>query len=108
MLRLSCQLSPEFTGGWINGPVQITGEQSIQDLVSFFELHLLGGLMVCKLGSQARWGALPMIAYKGRLLVIGGIFFSHQVNERVGILLAEVYKRVGKSVIWVCKRAQKI
>ena len=39
MLRLSCELSPEFTGGWINGPVQITGEQSIQDLVSFFELQ---------------------------------------------------------------------
>ena len=36
MLRLSCELSPEFTGGWINGPVQKTGEQSIQDLVSLF------------------------------------------------------------------------
>ena len=27
------------------------------------------------------------------------------VNERVGTTLAEVYKRVGKSVIWVCERA---
>ena len=35
-----------------------------------------------------------------------GIFFRLLVNERVGILLAEVYKRVGKSVIWVCERAQ--
>ena len=30
-----------------------------------------------------------------------------QVHERVGISLVEVYKRVVKSVIWVCKRAQK-
>ena len=36
-----------------------------------------------------------------------GIFFGLQVCERVGILLAQVYKRVGKSVIWVCERAQK-
>ena len=36
-----------------------------------------------------------------------GIFFSLQVYERVGILLVEVYKRVGKSVSWVCERAQK-
>ena len=35
-----------------------------------------------------------------------GIFFSLQVYERVGILLVEVYKRVGKSVSWVCERAQ--
>ena len=36
-----------------------------------------------------------------------GIFFRLQVYERVGILLVEVYKRVGKSVIWVCEGAQK-
>ena len=29
------------------------------------------------------------------------------VCERVGILLVEVYKRVGKSVIWVCEMAQR-
>ena len=29
-----------------------------------------------------------------------------QVYERVGILLVEVYKRVGKFVTWVCERAQ--
>ena len=34
-------------------------------------------------------------------------FFRLQVYERVGILLVEVYERVAKSVIWVCKRAQK-
>ena len=27
--------------------------------------------------------------------------------QRVGILLVEVYERVAKSVIWVCKRARK-
>ena len=36
-----------------------------------------------------------------------GTFFSHQVYERVGILLIEVYNMVGKSVIWVCERAQR-
>ena len=36
-----------------------------------------------------------------------GIFFRLQVYERGGISLAEEYKRIGKSVIWVCERAQK-
>ena len=36
-----------------------------------------------------------------------GIFFGLQVYERVGILLVEVYARVGKSVIWVSERAQR-
>jgi len=39
-----------------------------------------------------------------------GVELFSQVNglhERVGISPLEVYKRVGKSVIWVCKRAQK-
>ena len=30
-----------------------------------------------------------------------GIFFRLQVYERVGILLVEVYNKVGTSVIWV-------
>ena len=33
-----------------------------------------------------------------------GIFIRY---ERVGISLVEVYKRVGKSVIWVCERAKR-
>ena len=36
-----------------------------------------------------------------------GIFFRLQVYEMEGILLVELYRRVGKSVIWVCERAQK-
>ena len=31
-----------------------------------------------------------------------GTFFRLQVYEREGILLVELHKRVGKSVIWVC------
>ena len=37
-----------------------------------------------------------------------GIFFRLHEYERVGILLVEVYKKVGKSVIWVCERLQKV
>ena len=37
-----------------------------------------------------------------------GTFFWLQVYERAGILLVEVYKMVGKSLISVCKKAQKV
>ena len=36
-----------------------------------------------------------------------GTFFRLQVYERVGILLVVLYKRVDKSIIWVCTRAHK-
>ena len=36
-----------------------------------------------------------------------GIFFRPQVYERVRNSLPDIYKRVGKSVILVCDRAQK-
>ena len=36
-----------------------------------------------------------------------GIFFRLQVYERVGISLVAVYKKVEKSVIWVCERSKK-
>ena len=32
-----------------------------------------------------------------------GTFFRLQVYERLGVLLVEEFKRVGKSVIWVCE-----
>ena len=35
-----------------------------------------------------------------------GNFYRLQENERMGISLLEVYIRVRKPVIWVCKRAQ--
>ena len=43
----------------------------------------------------------------GEALPERGTFFKLQVYERVGISLVEVFKRVVKSVIWVCERAQK-
>ena len=52
-------------------------------------------------------GVLPMMAYTGRLRPKGIPFFRLQVYERVGISLVVVCKGVGKSVIWVCKRAQE-
>ena len=36
-----------------------------------------------------------------------GTILKLQVHESVGISLVEVYKMVGKSVIWVRERAQK-
>ena len=35
-----------------------------------------------------------------------GTFSGVTAYERVGILLVEVYKRLGKYVIWICERAQ--
>ena len=35
-----------------------------------------------------------------------GIFFRLQVYEKVGVLLVEVYERVGESVIWAVKRSK--
>ena len=36
-----------------------------------------------------------------------GTFFWLQVYAMVGILIVEVYERVGKSVIWVCGKGPK-
>ena len=47
----------------------------------------------------------PIPLYYGEAPPERGIFFRRQVYKRVGILLVEVYKRLGKSVIWVCERA---
>ena len=49
----------------------------------------------------------PYDGLYGEALPERGIFFRLQVHESLGISLVEVYKRVGKSVIWVCERAQK-
>ena len=50
---------------------------------------------------------LPIMAYAGSLRPKWGTIFRLQVYERVGISLFDVYKRVGKCVISVCKKAQK-
>ena len=50
-------------------------------------------------------GGTPYNGLYGEAPPERGTFFRPQVFERVGILLVEVYERVGKSVIWVCGRA---
>ena len=50
---------------------------------------------------------LPMIAYTERLCLKGVPFSGFRNIKWIGISLVEVYKRVGKSVIWVRERAQK-
>ena len=47
------------------------------------------------------------MAYTGRPPPERGTFFGLQVYEGVGISLVEVYEKEGKSVISVCKKAQK-
>ena len=51
-------------------------------------------------------GGSPYNGLYGEALPERGTFIRLQVYERVEILLVEVYERVGKSVIWVCERAQ--
>ena len=45
--------------------------------------------------------------YTGGSAEKGYLFRLQLVYERVEISLVEVYNKVGKSVIWVCERAQK-
>ena len=49
-------------------------------------------------------GDTPYDSLYGEAPPVRGTFFRLQLYKRVGILLVEVYERVGKSVIWVCKR----
>ena len=56
---------------------------------------------------RVREGGTPYDGLHGKAPPERGIFFRLQVYERVGISLVEVYIWVGKSVIWVCERAQK-
>ena len=51
-------------------------------------------------------GLLPLRSYTGKLHPKGVLFSGFRYNERVGILLTEVFKRGGKSVIWACEMAQ--
>ena len=50
-------------------------------------------------------GGTPYDGLYGEAPPKRGIFFRLQAYERVGILLVEGYKRVGKSEIWVFERA---
>ena len=52
-------------------------------------------------------GSTPYDGLYGEAPPKRGIFFRSRIYERVRNSLLEVYKRIGKSVIWVCDRAQK-
>ena len=52
-------------------------------------------------------GGTPYDGLYGETPPERGTFFRLRVYDRVGISLVEIYKRVGKFVIWVCERAQK-
>ena len=73
----------------------------------------------CLLGAQCRtfysvmaWflipgGGNPYDGLYGEARPKRGTFFRLQVYERIGILLVEVYEKVGKSVIWASEMAQR-
>ena len=50
---------------------------------------------------------LCIMTYTGSLHLKWGTFFRLQIYESVGISLVDVYKRVGKCVMSVCKKAQR-
>ena len=50
---------------------------------------------------------LPMMVNTERLRPKGVSFSGFRYMKGLGISLVEVYLKVGKSVIWVCKRAQR-
>ena len=73
-----------------------TGKITIQWINHVYKLNALPD---SDLSSELTGGGVPPImAYT---------FFRLQVYERIGISLVEVYEIVGKSVISVCKKAQK-
>ena len=61
-------------------------------------------LCLAKLSSQ---GGTPYNGLYGEATLERSTFFRLQVYQRVGSLLNELYKKVEKSVIWVCDRAQR-
>ena len=52
-------------------------------------------------------GSTPYCGLYGEATHKWGTFFRLQVYEMLGTLFVEVYKRVGKSVISVCKRTKR-
>ena len=58
-------------------------------------------------GNPGGGGVIPMVAYTGRLRPEGVSSSGFRYMKGSGTLLVAVYKRVGKSVVLVCKRAQK-
>ena len=76
------------------------------------EIYLSTGSFTSLIGSsyqlpRGRGGNNAYDSLYGQAPPERGILFRLQVYERGGISLGEVYKRLGKSVIWVCERAQR-
>ena len=75
------------------------------------------GILILPTSHTVRAGGAPLWGGGGGSTLYSGLyaetppergtFFRLTVYERVAILLIEVYERVGKSVSWVCERAQR-
>ena len=71
------------------------------------QTHIIKLLCSAPRGGGGGGGGTHYDDLYGEALPERGTFFKLQVYERGGVSLGDVYKRVGKSVIWICKRAQK-
>ena len=84
---------------------------TINPVVILSEFTVVSNLKpFCPWGGGGGKDSLRVTPYNGiyrEALPERGTFFRLQVYERVGISQVEVSKRVVKSVVWVCKRAQK-
>ena len=58
-------------------------------------------------GGKGRGSGTPYYGLYGEAPPERGIFFRLQAYGSLGIVLVEVYRRVGRSVIWVCQRTQR-
>ena len=74
------------------------------------------GILILPTSHTVRTGGAPVVGGRGGTFYSGlyaeappkrGTFFRPQVNERVAILLVEVYERVGKSVIFASVKGSK-
>ena len=106
------ELSLASTGG---AKVQATGHRpqirSQKTIGHWTKLFWTDVLLYKNKISQGTWGVvLPLTSYTEKLhpkgVLLSGFRYM-KVCIRVGILLVEVFKRVGKSVIWVCEMAQR-
>ena len=83
---------------------KVYGEDPPRSLIPYAFIYHFWRNNCCKLETG---GNTPYDGLYGGTPPERGIFLKLQVYEMVGISLVEVYKRVGKSVICVCERAQK-
>ena len=82
-------------------PVEKIFSSTVDASLSLLKLLSVG--LALPLGA----GALPIMAYMGRLRPKGGTFFRFQAYERVGISPVNVCERVEKSSISVFKKPKR-